>query len=173
MNNPRSSSVDRASSEHDEGRRFESSPTRPNPAEIDSRKIKRFQIRWNEKLGKKECPYMTRRVLNLWFFSIRIHKWYRSDDKRFMHNHAFNFITIVLYGGYMDVSTEGNDIMSVGSIRYRKANHTHYVKEPKHGTITLLFCGPKIQNWGFIVKGKIMRPLRFFSRYGHPDCNEA
>ena len=146
-----------------------------NPANIDKKRIKPFGVRWNEKLGREECPYMRRWVFNFYFFSIRIHQWYRSDDKRYMHNHAFNFLTIVLTGGYADV-TEVNynknyDVLGVGSIRYRKANHTHYVGYPVPGTITLLLCGSKRQNWGFLVNGKIMRPLRFFSRYGHPDCD--
>ena len=151
-----------------------------NPANKDRRRIKPFGFRWNEKLGREECPYMRRWVFNFYFFSVRIHQWYRSDDKRYMHNHAFNFVTVILRGGYTDVShicaiggkAEYHDVLTVGSIRYRKAGHTHYVGEPKHGTITLLFCGRKIQNWGFLVNGKIMRPLRFFSRYGHPTCEE-
>lgn len=138
--------------------------------------LKPFSIRWNEPLGKPECPYMRRYVLNLKWFSIRLHIWYRSDDKRFMHNHAFNFWTIVLKGFYLDVTDDVNAIsecMHAGTIRYRPASHTHFVGFPKPGTITLLFCGPKIQNWGFKVNGKFMRPLRFFSRYGHPDCDEV
>jgi len=151
-----------------------------NPADTDKKRVKPFGIRWNEKLGRGECPYMRRWVFNFYFFSIRIHQWYRSDDKRYMHNHAFNFLTIVLKGQYIDV-TKGKsgldeyDVMDAGSVRYRKANHTHYVyvpNYPKHGAITLLFCGRKIQNWGFFVKGKFMRPLRFFIRYGHPSCEE-
>ena len=148
-----------------------------NPADTSKKRIRPFGIRWNEKLGNEECPYMRRWVFNFYFFSIRIHQWYRSDDKRYMHNHAFNFLTVVLWGGYIDVSKHAGgfdllDDMSAGSVRYRKASHTHYVGYPAKGTITLLFCGRKIQNWGFFVKDKFMRPLRFFSRYGHPSCEE-
>lgn len=143
-----------------------------NPADTDKKRIKPFSIRWNEKLGLEECPYMRRWVFNTPLFSIRIHQWYRSDDKRYMHDHAFNFLTAVLWGGYTDVTPEGIDNLSVGSIRYRKAEHIHYVLAPVSGTITLLLCSPKVRNWGFWVNGKFMRPLRFFSRYGHPDCNE-
>ena len=141
---------------------------------IMNKPIKYFQIRWNEPLGKPECPYMRRYVLNLKWFSIRLHIWYRSDDKRFMHNHAFNFFGIILKGNYIDVTEslyEGDSYEKIEPWKpyYRKASHTHYVGNPKPGTITLLFCGPKIQNWGFKVNGRIMRPLRYFSRYGHPD----
>lgn len=148
---------------HNGGRRFDSLPARP---------IQRFCFRWNEPLGLPEAPYMHRYILNLWLFSIRIHVWHRSDDKRHMHNHAFDFITMVLKGSYTDVTEDERDVLSIGSIRVRKAGHLHFVGWPKDPTITLLLCGPKKQNWGFKVSNRIMRPLRYFSRYGHPDSTE-
>ena len=148
---------------HDGGRAVRTPPSRP---------ITPFCFRWNEPLGLPDAPYMHRYMINLWLFSIRVHVWHRSDDKRFMHNHAFNFLTIVLKGGYIDAQEGSQDVMKAGSIRYRKANHTHFVGWPIDPTVTLLFCGRKKQNWGFKVKNKIMRPLRFFSRYGHPSTDE-
>lgn len=148
---------------HDGGRVVQIPPAQP---------IKRFGIRWNEPLGNSKCPYMHRYMINLWLFSIRVHVWHRSDDKRFLHNHPFNFLTIVLKGGYTDVQEGKTDVLSRGSVRFRKASHLHYVAWPNDPTITLLICGPKKQNWGFKVNGRIMRPLRFFSRYGHPPCDE-
>ena len=144
---------------------------------MEPKPIQNFQIRWNELLGPKECPYMRRYVLNLKWFSIRLHIWYRSDDKRFMHNHAFSFWGVVLKGHYVDVSEslyEGDvhEMRVPFSPYHVEASNTHFVGWPEPGTITLLLCGPKVQNWGFKVNGKLMRPLRFFSRYGHPDCSE-
>ena len=145
-------------------------------------------LTWNEPLGLSECPYMYRYMINLGLFSIRLHVWHRSDDKRYMHDHAVDFVTIVLKGEYMDVSRpvcadtpygpECSDMMYRWAIRYRKATHLHYVYRPKSPTVTLLFCGPKKRNWRFWVqndthpKGRWFRPLRFFSRYGHPACDE-
>lgn len=145
------------------GRRFDSAPLRP---------IRRFGYRWREPLGLPEAPYMHRYMINLWLFSIRLHVWHRSDDKRYMHNHAFSFFLIVLKGGYTDVTEKGREKLSVGSVRFREANHLHFVGWPQDPTITLLLCGPKRQNWGFKVNGRIMRPLRYFSRYGHPPADE-
>lgn len=153
----------RAPSVREGGRRFESLPPRP---------ILPFDIRWNEPLGLPDAPYMHRYMFNFLLFSIRVHIWHRSDDKRYMHNHAFDFITIVLKGGYTDVQEGKREELSAGSIRFRKANHLHFVGWPKDPTVTLLFCGPKKQNWGFKVNGRIMRPLRYFSRYGHPSADE-
>lgn len=142
------------------------------------KKVKAFQIRWDEALGEPNCPYMRRWVFLFFGFGVRIHRWYRSDDKRFFHNHPFWFWTFVLKGSYTDVSLNVDtnhikrDNLKLFNIRFRKAVHLHYVEVPKGGTITILFTGRKTQNWGFWVKDRIMRPLRFFSRYGHPPCSE-
>jgi hypothetical protein len=128
---------------------------------------------WNQPLGLPECPYAFRYVFDFYLFSIRVHKWIRSDDKRYFHDHPWHFITFCLSGGYTDVSPNGRDNFEQWDIRYRKATHKHYV-EVHEETWTVLLCGPPIRKWGFWVGARqfIMRPLRYFSRYGHPPCSE-
>lgn len=138
-------------------------------------KTKQFQIRWKEPLGKPECPYAYRWVFIFFQYSIRIHKWIRSDDKRHMHDHAWNFRTFVLKGSYIDVSEQNGQIIKeiVNTTVYRKAFHKHYVEVPKEGCITLLFCSKPYRKWGFWVDGKIFkRPLKYFHKWGHPICSE-
>lgn len=141
----------------------------PSPRPI---KIRPFQFRWREPLGKPECPYTHRTLLNLWLFSIRVHEWHRSDDKRFMHDHPWPFVTLVLRGSYVDVSPAGRDRLAAGSIRFRRADHRHYVEVPPNGALTVLFTTLPVRDWGFWVKGKFVRPLRYFGKYGHPLCDE-
>ncbi len=138
---------------------------------------KNFQLRWNEPLGEKDCPYAYRWVFIVFGFSFRIHHFLRSDDKRFLHDHAWWFLTFVLKGGYTDISlnsdnVEIKDTLTRFSFRYRPALHKHYVEVPKGGCWTMLITGKPFRNWGFWVNGKLMRPLRYFSRYGHPPCSE-
>ena len=155
-------------------------------------KIKNFDFRWKEPLGKPECPYLYRWVLVLFGYSIRVHRWIRSDDKRYFHDHPWPFITVVLKGDYTDVSPSSGgyagrngyftlhnkeivlkENLSFGTIKYRKSNHKHYVEVPKNGCWTLLFCGRPNRKWGFWIKGKqFFRPLRYFSKFGHPPCSE-
>jgi hypothetical protein len=99
-------------------------------------------------------------------------RWIRSDDKRYFHDHPWWFWTLVLRGGYTDVTPNGEDVLTRGSIRFRPSHHQHYVRIPKEGALTILLCGPQSRNWGFWVKGNHLRPLRFFSRHGHPPCSE-
>lgn len=134
--------------------------------------MRAIQLRWKEPLGRDECPYMYRWVLNLGLFSVRLHKWIRSDDKRFYHDHPWPFITIVLRGSYTDVSPDGEDTLKAGSMRLRSSLHRHYVKVPPEGALTLLVTGPKMRNWGFWIKEKFKRPFKYFHTYGHPPCDD-
>lgn len=59
-------------------------------------------LTWGEKLGDPECPYMQRWVINFRLFSIRVHRWWRSDDKRAQHDHPWWFITWIIKGSYTD-----------------------------------------------------------------------
>lgn len=126
-----------------------------------------LQFRWKEPLGLPECPYMYRWVLIVFGYSIRVHKWIRSDDKRHMHDHPWNFRTFVLRGHYFDVSPEGREKVT-GTV-YRKSTHRHYVDVPECGALTLLLCGRQHRKWGFWINGKLTmwRPLRYFSKFGH------
>ena len=79
---------------------------------------------------------------------------------------------MVIKGSYTDVSDGARDLMTAGSIRYRRATHKHYVEVPEGGCWTLLITGPAVRKWGFWVNGKFKRPLKYFSKFGHPPCDE-
>lgn len=137
-------------------------------------KTKQIQLRLKEPLGVAECPYAYRWVFIFFGYSIRLHHFLRSDDKRYFHDHAWWFLTFVLSGGYTDVSKEKRDELKRFSWRFRKAEHSHYVEVGKQGCWTILVTGKPVRKWGFWVGNRktIMRPLRYFQRYGHPPCDE-
>ena len=69
------------------------------------RKIrKHVDVRWGERLGREECPYLRRWALLLGVCSLRVHHFLSSDDDRHFHDHPWWFVTLVLRGGYTDVS---------------------------------------------------------------------
>jgi len=126
-----------------------------------------------EPIGMPYCPYMYRWVFNFVFFSIRIHHWLRSDDKRAFHNHPWSFVTIVLKGSYKDVTPEGEEILKFGSCKFRKAGHNHYVEVGDKGCWSIIFTGPANHKWGFTTKeGKFLKKNKYFQLYGHPPCDE-
>lgn len=131
-------------------------------------------ITWGEPLGIITCPYLRRWVLNLKFFSIRIHHWYSSDDHRAKHDHPSGFITLVLSGSYTDVTPTGRELLKPGSIRYRAATHIHTVEVPINGCWTILIFGPQIRHWGFYVPRtngfKFKKANKYFIEHGHHPC---
>lgn len=134
--------------------------------------VKAFQIRWNEPLGDINCPYAYRWVFITPWFCIRIHHFIRSDDKRFFHDHAWNFITFILKGYYFDVSEKGRELRKRFHLYYVKSTHAHYVEVPVGGCWTLVINGKVNRKWGFWVDGKFKRPLKYFNKFGHPPCSE-
>lgn len=137
------------------------------------KKFKPVQIRWNEPLGKPECPYAYRWVFNFYYFSFRVHHFLRSEPIAHPHDHAWDFITFILKGGYMDVSPDGVEKLRQGSVRFRKAEHIHnVVLPPKKNCWTFVVAFKPKRKWGFWVNGKMKRPLKYFHRYGHFPCDK-
>jgi|GEM_PF-1954875 len=131
------------------------------------RKFKNFQVRWKEKLGLPECPYLYRWTLILFGYSIRIHHWLKSDDRRFFHDHSCDLISIILKGGYTNVTPNGKFAVKAGSIWFAKADKRHYLDILREGAWTLLLCGRPYRHWGFWVTDiHMLRPLEYFHRYG-------
>lgn len=125
---------------------------------------------WGQRLGRPECPYMRRWVLDVGLFSVRVHHWHASDDDRAFHDHTWWFFTLVLEGRYTDVSPAGRELMSPGRIRFRPALHRHTVEVHPGGCWTLLLTGRKSRRWGFYPGGKFKRSEKYFKRFGHHPC---
>jgi hypothetical protein len=139
-------------------------------------------IIWNQYLGKPECPYMRRWVLNLGLFSIRLHQWFAGDDDRALHDHSWDFWVWVLRGSYMDISKSKGQMVEqlmVPSWRptFRKAEHAHTVQTK--GCWTLLLTGPERRAWGFFMKlprtghVKWVKASRYFRKRGHHPCSSS
>lgn len=130
-----------------------------------------LQLRWNEAMGRPECPYLYRWTLILFGYSIRLHHWLRSDDRRYFHDHACDFTSIILRGSYRNVTPDGTFAVTAPSIWRSNALGRHYLDIPRGGAWTILLCGRPYHKWGFYVpraNGEIrrMRPLAYFSRFG-------
>jgi hypothetical protein len=130
-----------------------------------------FQIRWKEKLGLPEHPYLYRWTLIFFGYSVRLHHWIKSDDRRFFHDHSCDLISIIIKGSYFNVMPDenGNPVKHLAKAwhpRKMKAVQKHYLDIPEGGAWTIILCGRPYQKWGFFVKGHKWRPLRYFHKYG-------
>ena len=97
---------------------------------------------------------------------MRLHHWLRSDDRRYFHDHACNFVSIIIRGKYTNVTPTKRVSVKAGSCWYAMAEQRHYLEIPKGGAWTILLCGKAYHKWGFYVNGKKMRPLKYFHKYG-------
>jgi hypothetical protein len=90
-------------------------------------------------------------------FSIYIHKIYLPDYDEHLHNHPWNYVSIILDGGYIELDHNGNSVSRrTGSISVKSSESfhkiTHLYKSP---TKTIVITGPKKQhNWGYLVNGQ-------------------
>lgn len=92
--------------------------------------------------------------------AVRIHHILRSDDDRVFHDHPWNYLTIILRGGYTEVvpvfvdgiyTGERRTWRGPGSILFRRAEHWHRLEVPPgESAWTLFITGRKRQQWGFL-----------------------
>lgn len=130
-----------------------------------------FSFRWREKLPCANGVYNIRTYVKTPWFSLRLHHWLHSDDARHFHDHPWWFYTLVLKGGYTDVSPAGEERMRAGRIRFRPAHHQHTVRVDPGGCWTFLITGPEIRRWGFWVGPKWLNAKRYFFKKGVHACD--
>lgn len=133
-------------------------------------------ITWGQRVGEPGCEYLRRWVLNFGKLgSIRLHHWTGSDDDRALHDHPWWFVTLVLQGGYTDITeTDGErhaDHVRAPAVRFRPALHAHTVQVDCDGAWTLLITGPVSRDWGFYTPGGWKRMRRYFREHGHHPCS--
>lgn len=108
-------------------------------------------------IGDPGDPYMRR-----WWiiprnplFNIYLHQVRKSDEDRALHDHPWWNMSIVLDGGYVEVTPAGSHVRHVGSVVGRRAAALHRLVVPEHYTVygievwTLFITGPRIRTWGF------------------------
>lgn len=186
--------------EHSRKHEREVAGSNPRPPYFSMRRglSKHFAFKWGERLGRDECPYLRRWALVAGLFSVRLHHFYRSDDARAFHDHPWWFVTLVLKGGYTDVSpcpdcggtgmlwgevpqimcltcegsTEKLDHLGPGSVRFRPALHRHTVRVDGGGVWTCILSGPNLRTWGFYPGGRFKKANKWFLENGHHPCDQ-
>lgn len=105
-------------------------------------------------------------LLRTRWLSCRLHVILASDDDRALHDHPWNYATVVLRGGYTEVTPdpvisgltwachlpEGQrrEWIAPGRVLFRRAESLHRLEVPRGQTcLTLFFTGRKRRSWGF------------------------
>lgn len=107
------------------------------------------------------------KIENKWF-SIRVHHWVKGDPGEYQHSHPWNFLTIVLWGGYDDVG-EGRptDYVRGPCIRYRNLNWRHSVINVLPRTWSIVITGSKVRDWRFWINDNEVNA----TTWGLRDCD--
>lgn len=122
-------------------------------------------------VGDADRPYLRR-----WYFlprnrlfNVYLHQFCRDDEDRAMHDHMYVSLSIVLRGGYFDLSpgpdgTTQRRWYGPGSLVFRWASTPHrielrrwwiiwrgvrYPSDDEVPAWTLFITGPQIREWGF------------------------
>src|SRR5436190_23028421 len=86
-------------------------------------------------IGGGDQPYMLRWYLlprNRWL-NLYLHKFLRDDDARALHDHPWWFASLMLKGGYFEITPradgQGNYVIRrrAGSLAFRRSTHRHRV----------------------------------------------
>lgn len=101
-----------------------------------------------------------RRWQILWtpWFSIWIHGIYSADKDEHLHNHPWDYFSLVLKGSFLEETESGTKIMRPLSYVKRDGSEFHKIKilfTPK--VYTLFITSPPKRDWGYKVKGKIIQ----------------
>ncbi len=94
--------------------------------------------------------YLKRWQIETRWFSIKLHKFLRSDEDEDQHDHPWDFITFILKGGYWEEMPDKSQVWRKPfTIHYREATHKHRVILGTKPSWSLVVTGPRIRSWGF------------------------
>lgn len=103
------------------------------------------------------------RLIQTPWFALFLHKINLDDGDRCLHDHPYNFTSLILRGGYEEIVDKTNadqlndypDVNNwgVGSLHWMKAERFHRITVLNRiPTWTLIFVGRRRRKWGFKTK---------------------
>jgi len=121
-----------------------------------------------ETIIEGDTAYMVRwRIVDCRLFGVYLHKILRSDQDRYVHDHPFSFVSIMLWGAYGEVLSRyvstpwGGHAHDYTIIRDRRAPSICFRRaEDAHRLVldkpcwTLVLRGPRRREWGFYTESK-------------------
>lgn len=88
-------------------------------------------------------------------FTVRIHKFVANDDDC-MHDHPWKFLSITLWGSYIEYSPShfmGKQYYGFGTFKMRPANWVHRIEIINNKPCwTLVISFKDEREWGFVTK---------------------
>jgi len=118
------------------------------------------------------APYLWRLILfRCPWFAVYLHV-FLGDDDLCEHSHPWDFVSIILWGGYYEITQNGRlwRWYLPGSVLVRRAEWRHRVMRFEQRTaVSLVLTGRKRQSWGFYTRDGVFIPWKQYSTKVH--CN--
>lgn len=94
-------------------------------------------------------PYLRRLiVLRCPWLNIYLHL-FLADDEVCLHDHAWSFLSLILWGGYWEHTEAGRTWHRPGTILFRRAKWRHRIQCGRRKPVTLVLTGRRRRTWGF------------------------
>lgn len=81
--------------------------------------------------------------------NVRLHHICMSDPDRDLHDHPWDFVSVVLTGAYCETTVEGSATYSAPAVIARKAETLHRLTLLEGPMWTYVVTGPVRRRWGF------------------------
>jgi hypothetical protein len=101
-------------------------------------------------LGPDGNPYMTRHHVTE---TVRFHHLLMSDPQPDMHDHPWDFTSVLITGGYREHTLHGVVEHRAPAVVHRGATEAHRLELLDGPTWTLVATGPTRRRWGFHTTG--------------------
>ena len=98
--------------------------------------------------------YMRRWILQTPWGTLRIHNILRSDHDHDLHDHPWDFTSLLIKGSYTEVDMHGARHWPRWSVVRRKATDLHRLVLETGPVWTLVVSTKKLRSWGFDVNGR-------------------
>lgn len=101
--------------------------------------------------------YLTRlRIIQTPWFGVYLHRFDGPDPRPTLHDHPWNFVSLVLRGGYTErrlnpADMTVNERHRVGFLNVMRTHDAHaIVRLWRQPTWTLMFVGRRVRTWGYL-----------------------
>lgn len=125
--------------------------------------------------------YMRRWILLTPLGTVRLHNIRRPDADPDMHDHPWNFVSLIIRGGYTEevpVVNTGAYLAAphvqcldyrAGAVNVRLATDAHRIVDVLPDTWTLVISGTKLRSWGFWTRDGFVPWREYLERQSVKD----
>jgi hypothetical protein len=88
---------------------------------------------------------------------VYVHKFTGDDWTRDLHDHSKRFVSIGLWGSYLEETPSGKKRYRAPWVRSFPAEHKHRISTPWGNCWTLVIVLRTVRDWGFWHQGRFIR----------------